>query len=80
MTDALARWSLKEDEDGRNPWARLRDFGPGDAPAFDRWIDRLRQAKEMRNDDITLIRIDLPRMARALVSPGGIPPTPTAPG
>jgi hypothetical protein len=80
MTDALARWSLKEDEDGRNPWARLRDFGPGDAPAFDRWIDGLRQAKEMRNDDITLIRIDLPRMARALVSPGGIPPRPTALG
>ena len=61
MTDALAQWSLKEDEGGRNPWARLRALDTGDAPAFDVWIDGLRRTKELRNDDVTLIRIDLPR-------------------
>ncbi len=60
MTDALAHWSLKEDEEGRNPWALLRALDIGDAPAFDVWIDRLRKTKELRNDDVTLIRIDLP--------------------
>lgn len=60
MTDALAQWSLKEDEEGRNPWALLRGLHTGDAPAFDVWIDGLRRTKELRNDDVTLIRIDLP--------------------
>lgn len=61
MTDALAQWSLKKDEEGRNPWALLRGLDTGDAPAFDMWIDGLRRTKELRNDDVTLIRIDLPR-------------------
>ena len=60
MTDALAQWSLKEDEEGRNPWALLRALDTGDAPAFDVWVDGLRRTKELRNDDVTLIRIDLP--------------------
>lgn len=61
MTDALAQWSLKKDEEGRNPWALLRGLDTGDTPAFDVWIDGLRRTKELRNDDVTLIRIDLPR-------------------
>jgi len=61
MTDALAQWSLKEDEEGRNPWALLRALDTEDAPAFDVWIDGLRSTKELRNDDVTVIRIDLLR-------------------
>jgi len=61
MTDALAQWSLKEDEEGKNPWALLRALDTGDAPAFEVWIDGLRRTKELRNDDVTVIRIDLPR-------------------
>ena len=61
MTDALARWSLKEDEEGKNPWARLRNVVVREDPAFDVWIDGLRRTKELRNDDVTLIRIDLVR-------------------
>lgn len=60
MTDALAQWSLKEDEAGRNPWALLRALDTGGAPAFDVWIDGLRKTKALRNDDVTLIRISLP--------------------
>jgi hypothetical protein len=61
MTDALARWSLREDEEGRNPWTLLRVVNTAEAPAFDVWIDGLRNTKELRNDDVTLIRIDLPK-------------------
>ncbi len=59
MTDALARWSLHEDEGGRNPWSRLQNVVTREDPAFDVWIDGLRKTKELRNDDVTLIRIDL---------------------
>jgi hypothetical protein len=62
MTDALARWSLREDEEGRAPWLRLRDLGTREAPAFGSWVEGLRKTKDLRNDDVTLIRIDLPRM------------------
>lgn len=60
MTDALARWSMKEDEDGKRPWVVLRDHATRDAPAFSAWIAALRKDRELRNDDVTVIRIDLP--------------------
>lgn len=60
MTDALARWCLHEHEEGRNRWLILRDLGRPDGQAFDLYIDGLRKARELRNDDVTLIRIDLP--------------------
>jgi hypothetical protein len=61
MTDALAQWSLRQDEAGRSPWAKLRALATGEAPAFAAWIDGLRRTKELRNDDVTLVRIALPR-------------------
>jgi hypothetical protein len=60
MTDALAKWSLKEEEDGKRPWVVLRDHATRDTPAFSAWIAALRKDRELRNDDVTLIRIDLP--------------------
>ncbi len=57
MTDALARWSLKEDEEGRSPWGRLRNVVAREDPPFTAWIDGLRKAKELRNDDVTVLRI-----------------------
>jgi hypothetical protein len=66
MTDALARWALQEDEEGRNPWPTLRDLNTLHAPAFDVWIEGLRKTQELRNDDVTLIRIDLPRTSGSL--------------
>jgi hypothetical protein len=60
MTDALARWALKEEEEGRKPWGVLRDHGTRDTKVFRAWIAALRQDRELRNDDVTLIRIDLP--------------------
>ena len=60
MTDALARWALGEDEEGRNPWTVLRDHATRDGPAFGAWIAALRNDRELRNDDVTVLRIDLP--------------------
>jgi len=60
MTDALARWALREDEEGKNPWIVLRDHATRDRPVFGAWIAALRKDRELRNDDVTLLRIDLP--------------------
>jgi hypothetical protein len=54
MTDALAHWFLTEAEAGRRPWETLaartdEDFAP--------WLDGLRQARQLRNDDVTLVSI-----------------------
>jgi hypothetical protein len=55
MTDALAQWFLKAAEDRRRPWEALRDIQARDH--FASWVEQLRAAGEMRNDDVTLIRI-----------------------
>jgi hypothetical protein len=60
MTDALARWALREDEEGKNPWIVLRDHATRAVPVFGAWIAALRKDRELRNDDVTLLRIDLP--------------------
>jgi hypothetical protein len=70
MTDALARWCFQEHEEGRNRWLLLRDLGTTEALAFDVWIDGLRKTQEIRNDDVTLIRIDLPRTPSMRPQPG----------
>ena len=59
MTDALAAWFMREEEGGGAPWELLRDLGTADAPEFLDWVAGLRSAKRMRNDDVTLIRIDI---------------------
>jgi hypothetical protein len=55
MTDALAQWFLKAAEDRRRPWIALQDIQTSDY--FAGWVEQLRGAGEVRNDDVTLIRI-----------------------
>lgn len=57
MTDALACWFLAEAEAGGQPWAALAALRPG--AAFADWIGRLRAARRIRNDDVTLLTIAL---------------------
>lgn len=69
MSDALAGWFLRAHEQGTAPWEDLDLFcarrvkhtpGSEDAEhAFAGWIEEQRAAHTMRNDDVTLIRVEL---------------------
>jgi hypothetical protein len=58
MTDALAAWFFREVENNQAPWRALRDLDTDELP-FRPWLDDLRDTHRMRNDDVTLYRIDL---------------------
>lgn len=62
MTDALAQWFLIQAESGGKPWQALGPLAHGtdDASAqraFAAWIEELRSARQLRNDDVTLLAV-----------------------
>jgi hypothetical protein len=60
MTDALAYWFMRETEEGRTPWRVLRDLNTSDEiKPFREWVKTLRVEGAMRNDDVTLLRVDM---------------------
>ena len=59
MTDALACWFLKEKELGNTPWHCLRDLDTEGCPSFPSLIADLRSTGKIKNDDVTLLRIDV---------------------
>jgi hypothetical protein len=60
VTDALAQWFLRQTEAGRHPWEAIGRIRAGPAPAtFHDWIEELRDRDGLRNDDVTLVLIDL---------------------
>jgi hypothetical protein len=59
MTDALACWFMREDEGGRMPWRVLRDLNTcNQVQHFREWVEAVRKEGAMRNDDVTLLRVD----------------------
>jgi hypothetical protein len=58
MTDALACWFFKEREQGNKPWILLRDVDSQGSVSFEQFIQNLRSSRQMKNDDVTLLRID----------------------
>jgi hypothetical protein len=54
MTDALACWFLKDSEQGGKPWEIKRSSQED----FERWIAKLRKDKLIRNDDVTMLRVE----------------------
>jgi len=52
MTDALACWFLSVVEQGGKPWKIKRWL------QIDRWVNGLRRTKKIRNDDVTIVRIE----------------------
>jgi hypothetical protein len=59
ITDALACCLLKAVEAGEQRWEDLRDLGTEDQRlAFEEWIGTLLRAGDLRNDDVTLLRIE----------------------
>jgi hypothetical protein len=60
MTDALAQWFLKDHENGGSPWAACMDFDlENQKLSFEGWVHELRDSGRIRNDDVTLLRIDM---------------------
>jgi hypothetical protein len=61
MTDALAHWCLSENEAGRNPWNDLESLltPPDTQDPFVSLMEGLRDAGKLRNDDVTLLAIEL---------------------
>lgn len=57
MTDAIAAWFLRRIESCDSSWQLIRDLSPGSGD-FGELVSRLRSHGELRNDDITLVRID----------------------
>jgi len=56
MTDALAQWFLQKMENQQEPWKEI--IALTNQEAFEEWIGRIRENKELRNDDVTLMVID----------------------
>lgn len=61
MTDALSQWFLLEHEAGKRPWEGLELLLPlfQTEHRFGEWIDGLRNTKRLRNDDVTLLAVEL---------------------
>jgi hypothetical protein len=61
MTDALAQWCLAEEGGGGNPWATLESLlpSPDGQRDFAAWIEGLRNSRQLKNDDVTLLTIEL---------------------
>jgi hypothetical protein len=55
-TDALAAWFLARAEEGGSPWETLRDLTDA---GFAEWVSLTRRTGELRNDDVTLVHVDI---------------------
>jgi hypothetical protein len=65
MTDAVAAWFLRAIERHEAPWETIRDLesepvtSRSGMKSFQEWVDTSRRQGLMRNDDVTLYRIEL---------------------
>jgi hypothetical protein len=58
-TDALSSWFLGSYEAGCKPWRDLSDLDTEAAEPFPEWVAQIRAQQGMRNDDVTLTRVDI---------------------
>lgn len=56
LTDAVAAWFLSSYEAGGAPWDVLAGVGP---EAFPGWVAARRSERSLRNDDVTVTRIEV---------------------
>jgi len=61
MTDALAEWTLRQMEENHRPADEIDRLLAESAPqeAFVGWVEERRDQRGLRNDDVTLVIIDL---------------------
>lgn len=60
LSDAIANWFLKEYEDNKKPWETVNKLFIDkilDKDIFVKWIDEQRDARLIKNDDISIISI-----------------------
>ncbi|HUR24228.1 MAG TPA: hypothetical protein VMZ73_10190 [Acidimicrobiales bacterium] len=58
-TDALAAWFLASAEQGAGPWSTLAQFEPDTPELFAAWVGELRGSGRLRNDDVTVVRVEV---------------------
>jgi hypothetical protein len=69
MSDALSAWFLAESQMGRAPWRTMGErflSKRKEQEAFSTWIDDLREARAIKNDDTTLLWIRMGERERGL--------------
>jgi len=59
MTDALACWFLAQSLAGGKPWRVLLDLETESSTPFSEFVDQQRDSGQMKNDDVTLLRVDV---------------------
>lgn len=59
VTDAVAAWFLEAESDGKGSWAMQFFFEAPKRRDFNGWVRDLRKEGSMRNDDVTVMRIDV---------------------
>ncbi len=58
-TDALSEWILRQCESQSRPWQTLFAQLAESTDSFSAWIEDLRDRRQIRNDDITLVIIEI---------------------
>lgn len=62
LTDAVAAWSLGAVARGSLDWQQLLDiegYGADAEAEFGQWVEGLRSTGEMKNDDVTVMRVSI---------------------
>jgi hypothetical protein len=59
MTDAIACWFLAQAENGRAPSQELKELSFSKSRHFQSWLKSLRERKDVRNDDVTILRVEI---------------------
>ncbi len=59
MTDAIACWFLTQAESSKTPARELQDLTDGIGNPFKSWLTTLREKGHLRNDDITILRVEI---------------------
>lgn len=58
-TDAIAAWFLAVVEEGGTPWSTLAQFESDTPELFAAWVGEQRGLRQLRNDDVTLLRVEV---------------------
>lgn len=58
-TDAIAAWFLAAAEGGMAPWSTLAEFECEAPELFAAWVGEQRGLSQLRNDDVTLVRVEV---------------------